>query len=256
MSRRYEFDDEHLKLLIYGEPGSGKTRLAATAAMDERLAPVLMLEAFGNPLSIRDYEKKPDIISLEAMEDFNDPYYWLRDGQDPEDPYCKAFKLNPPYKTLIVDGLTEVQRYVIRKVSGVDNIEPGNLTAALGRQGFGQMLGTMLNWAVHYIQLDMNVILTSLQHNKTVNDIAFCQPLIWGQSGNEICGYVHAVARLTTQLAAPKRFMGHPDRPVTMDANNVAMFRETATYYAKNQYNVGVEHLVDPIMSDIMDLIE
>lgn len=256
MAKRFEPGKTKYKALIYGQAGTGKTRLSATAALDKRLAPVLMLEAFGNPISLSDYKSIPDIITLEEMADFNPVYDWLSKGQPKDHPYCEEFDLNPPYKTLIVDGLTEVQRFVMRMIRNDAKVGPGSLTGSLGFQGFGQLLGTMLKWAVHYVGLDMNVILTSLEKSE-MNPRQFAKPLLWGQSGNELCGYVHQVVRLTTQLAAPKALMRHKEDPVDpKTTNNVAMFRETATYYAKDQYGIKEEHLTDPTLTKILDLIE
>ena len=256
--RKYQFVDEKLKLLLYGQPGSGKTRTAATAAFDERMGNVLMLEAFGNPISIRDYPKKPDIITIEKMSDFNHPYQWITDGQDPNADFAKELDLKPPYSTLIIDGLTEIQRFVTRRVSGVEYTEPGDLATALTRQGFGQVLGTMLNWAVHFVRLDMNVILTSLEANQVNVDtgITHRHPLIWGQSGNEIAGYMFMVARLTNDLVGARLLMQETVDPVTDETSTVAFFKETPQYYAKDQYGITVSHLTDPTIGKILDLID
>jgi len=260
MSQRYVFEDTKLKALIYGQPGSGKTRLSASAAMDKRFGKVLMLEAFGNPISIKDYDPAPDIITIEDIADFNEPYAWLAAGQ-PKDDFCKDFGLKPPYDTLIVDGLTEVQRLVTRKITGIDFTSPGDLTGRMDRQGFGQLLGTMLNWAVHYIQLDMHVILTSLEatRQETQGGLVHARPLLWGQSGNEICGYVYMVVRVVTALAAEKTLYTDGDDPVTVNTHNVAYFSETSKYYAKEQYGLAadfINHLTDPTMGKILDLLE
>ena len=34
------------------------------------------------------------------------------------------------------------------------------------------------------------------------------------------------------------------------------MFRETATYYAKDQYGIKAAHMTDPTLTKILDLIE
>lgn len=254
MAKRYDITQKKYKAMIYGQPGTGKTRLSATAALDDRLAPALMLEAFGNPISLGDYKKIPDIITLEGMEDFNPVFEWLSEGQDPNHEYCKEMELSPPYQTLIVDGLTEVQRFVMRIIRGEEKLDPGSLVKTMDWPAFNRLLGTMLNWAVHFVGLDMNVILTSLEKSASEKDKT--KPLLWGQSGNEMCGYVYQVVRLTTQLAAPKGYMRDENDPVTKETNNVAMFRETPTYYAKDQYGIVEEHLTDPTLTKILDLIE
>ena len=192
------------------------------------------------------------------MSDFNRPYEWIEAGQSPLHGFCEEFNLNPPYKTIIVDGLTEVQRFVINKVSNKGfATKPGTLTPRLDRQGFGQLLGTMLNWALHYVQLDINVILTSLEADKqAAGEMRKAWPLLWGQSGNEICGYVYSVARLVTQLNAPKALLKAEVDKVTKQTQNVALFRETHQYYGKDQYGMSRYHITDPTMTRIMDLLE
>jgi hypothetical protein len=256
--KKFEHKRANYKALIYGQAGSGKTRLSATAELDERLAPALMLEAFGNPISLGDYPKIPDILTVEKMADFNPVYNWLAEGQKKDAQFAKDFDLKPPYKTVIVDGLTEVQRFVMNMIRNEEDLDPGKLVKLMDWPGFNRLLGTMLNWANHFVSLDMNVILTSLE--KVESQKVYSKPLLWGQSGNELCGYVHQVVRLTTQLAAPKVYLRDPNDPVIVrgedKTNNVALFRETPTYYAKDQYGIPVEHMTDPTLGKILDLIE
>jgi hypothetical protein len=258
MAKKVDAESVPFKSVIYGQPGSGKTTLAASAVNDERFGNVLMLDAFGNPMVLRKWAKKPDIITLAEMADFNDPYEFLTEGQESSHPFCKKFNLRPPYKTLVVDGTTEVQRFITRIITGSGTLGPGDIVGALGRQGFGQLLGTMLNWAVKFISLDMNVILTCLEATKTDanTNIIHKEPLIWGQSGNEISGYVYLVTRLVRRLAAPKSFLEADVDPLKSDSINIALFEETTSYYCKDQYGLGVDHLCNPTLGRILDLIE
>lgn len=245
------YDEPLLKMLLYGNPGCGKTTLVGTASEVESLWPVLYLNAKGNPVVLRENEKRPDVVTIARMKEFNGPYKWITGGQDPKDEFAVEHNLGSEgeYKTLVVDAITEVQRHVVRLIAGGEYIDAGALMPNLGRQGFGQLLGTMLNWADHFIELPMNVILVSHEANKE-NRVS---PLLWGQSGFEICSQVLLVMRLTTGLALP----AHVENDIegTIDFN-VAQVLETYPVYAKDQYNMGVKYIVDPTMKKVMDLIE
>jgi len=261
MAQRYAAEAEKLKLMLYGQPGSGKTTIAGTAASCGSLGNVLMLESFGNPIALRRLVKMglaiPDVITIEDIVDFNEPYEWLVKGQDPKNDYVKRFDLNPPYDTLIIDGMTEVQRFVIRKVLGGKNIKPGDLSPKLQRQGFGQVLATMLNWAVHFVKLDMNLILTTLEAKTVVqNEPTYYSPLMWGQAGTEIAGMFYTVGRVIPMLKAPKKLMTATTDKMTSKTHSVMLVHETVNYYGKDQHGMNIQHMCDPTMAKIMDLIE
>lgn len=258
--------DDKLKLLVYGRPGCGKTYLMGTGAGDKRLGRCLMLEAKGNPISLRKMKVKPDIISIHSMQDFNAPYRWLSDGQDPDDPFCKEFELEPPYSTLLIDGLTEVQRQMVRRITGVVDMMPGELTPPLGRQGFGSLLGSMLNWAVKFFDLAettiwgdraVNIMISS--HEATSTDdkqVVSIKPLIWGQSGDEIAGYAYMVMRLSTRMQVDGDIKAENPDVIKPDVFNVGQVWPTTKTYAKDQYQTGVTHIINPSMERILDLIE
>lgn len=258
MTKKYEQKDEGLKLLVYGAPGSGKTWFAGSAAEDDRFGRVLMLETFGNPISLRNKERKPDILTLEELEDFNDPYEWLSDGQPANSAWARNLGLTPPYGTVIIDGATEVQRFIMRKISGTGVVGPGDLSTQLSRQGFGQLLGTMLNWSIHYfglVSLGINVIITGLEANKQDDTMLIRNsPLFWGQSGNELCGYAYMVMRLSPKLRVDPELKA--DDEVFADSTyNVGQIVETKRSYAKDQYGCGVTHIINPTAAKVADLI-
>ena len=258
MTKKYEQANEGMKLLIYGQPGCGKTWLSGSASEDSRFGRALMLETFGNPISLRNKEKMPDILTLEKLEDFNEPYEWLTEGQPTHSPWAKSLGLTPPYGTIIIDGATEVQRFIMRKISGNSVAGPGDLTTAMSRQGFGQLLGTMLNWSIHYFNLaslGINVIITGLEANKQDESmIVRNSPLFWGQSGNELCGYAYMVMRLSVKLRVDPELKAD-DQIFNDDTYNVGQLVETKRTYAKDQYDCGVTHIINPTMAKVADLI-
>lgn len=261
MAKRFEDSDQGLMGIFYGQPGCGKTTLLATACDDKRFGRVLDLDAFGNPQVLRKRDPRPDIILMEVLEDFNEPYNWLLEGQ-PAGPgsYAKKLKLTPPYKTLFVDGTTEVQRFIVNLITGAAGMDPGQMVGSLGRQGFGQLLGTMMNWSKHYIELSklgLNVFFTCLEADKKdESQVSHFEPLIWGQSGLELCGYVLLVGRLTARLKTDKEIKGLDDAIFSKSTFNVLQILPTTASYAKDQYDCGTSYIINPTMSSILDLIE
>jgi len=244
------YDKPLLKMMVYGTPGCGKTTFVGTAAEVEELWPVLYLNAKGNPSVLRKREKRPDVVTINKMSDFNEPYAWITDGMKADAPFATEHNLSGDYRTVVVDAITEVQRHVVRRVAGGEAIKPGDLMPLLGRQGFGQLLGTMLNWANAFIELPMNVILVSHEAEKESR----VSPLLWGQSGLEICSQVLLVMRLATQLALPANVLN--ELPKSDSRYNVGQILETYTVYAKDQYSMGVKYIEDPTLQKVMDLIE
>ena len=85
---------KHLKILVYGSPGVGKTVFAATTNDDKRTSPALLIDLEGGTLSIAD--KDIDVVRVTKFKQFNEIYEYLRNGSH--------------YKTVIIDSLTEVQK--------------------------------------------------------------------------------------------------------------------------------------------------
>lgn len=246
------YDDPLLKMMIYGKPGCGKTTLIGTSWEVEKLWPMLYLNVKGNPSVLRKNEHRPEVITVDKMQDFNKPYDWLVKGQKEDTKFFEEYDISGgPYNCLVVDAITEVQRHVVRRVVAGEHTKPGDLLPLLGRQGFGQLLGTMLNWSDLFLKLPMNVILVS--HESTHQDTGYTSPLLWGQSGMEICSQVLLVMRLLPKTALPAYLKKE------VDANkgfNVAQVRESLNVYAKDQYELGSMYIEDPTMKKVMDLIE
>jgi KaiC/GvpD/RAD55 family RecA-like ATPase len=111
-----EQEAKYLRLLVYGEPGSGKTWLGASACLDELTSPVLYVEYKSQIASLRsnpEYVKAMEdgrlvILSLDKYEELNHVYTYLFRGQGSSESFDELFPTFP--KTLVVDSLTELQR--------------------------------------------------------------------------------------------------------------------------------------------------
>lgn len=257
---------DYLKILFYGQPGSTKTRTSATAAADPRTSPCLMLEAAGNPHSIRDYDQKPDVITMESLTDYNEPYNWLAAGQRKDHPFVQKFQLNPPYKSLIVDGLTEIQRMSFNLQTGSTKIGPGSFPGKVQIQHFGTVLAQMINFTKLYFSLPMHVIITSLERqdkDDLTGSIKYC-PYLWGQSKTEVGGYAYIVARLTHVAILTnenKKFLKAIENTTDGNVTSVALFKPTGKYDAKDQYGMRdesgnlIDFMVNPSITKMLDAI-
>lgn len=248
----------YLRLLLYGEPGSTKTRTAATAALDERTSPVLMLNAGGNPISFRDYPTMPDVLEIEELKDLNPVYNWLINGQRPSDPIVDKFQLTPGYKTVILDSMTDLQRMSLGKVSGSDDLLPGDMPPDNDYRYFGKVLSQMVKVAMwFYERLQLNVIMTALEHsdkNEATGTITY-KPLIWGQSSVEVAGYAYIVARMVHRTRIGDK-AGMREDAVSQNATSVALFKPSGIYVAKDQTGRLGNGMTDPTITKILDKIE
>ena len=88
-----------LKFLIHAKWGLGKTTLLSTAVFDPRTSPVMVLDFEGGAdLRFADLPKdKFTIVHIQTVRDLSKVYNYLKRGDH-------------PYKTVMLDSLTEIQK--------------------------------------------------------------------------------------------------------------------------------------------------
>lgn len=121
---------KYLKMLIYGPYGVGKTTLAASAEDVPEMSDVLYIDAEGGMLSLAD---RPDIdvIEINDFSQFARIHQYLirhcaaRDANDTEalkkleESLGLDRKVPKRYNTVVIDSLSEVQRYNMYQLLGV-----------------------------------------------------------------------------------------------------------------------------------------
>lgn len=87
-----------INLLVYGDPGAGKTHLAGTAADSPHTSPVLVLDVDGGVTTLR-HRQEIDVVTIRSerqlRDSYNKLYHSIKDG-----------KIH--YKTVVIDSLTEL----------------------------------------------------------------------------------------------------------------------------------------------------
>lgn len=196
------FEDVYLRALIYGDSGSGKTRLTGTAMQCVETSPMLTLNARGQPISyrfLRDKWYMPLVLSVETMRDFNDTYAWIMDNQ-PLPTVLKEFVDKPNgdawdakvaglpepfnyiyrylgnwvasghstelrFRCFTVDSITQVQRISSDVVMDYDDAAyspSGFEPKKRGYTEYQQMLDMMMKFSDHHYKLPIHVIMTAL----------------------------------------------------------------------------------------------
>lgn len=139
-----------IKMLIYGQSGIGKTRLAASAADVKELCPVLFVDAEAGTMSIRERKdlqvfRMSDYAALQKFVGF------MRNGVEKE------------YKTVVVDSLTDIGRTVIRQcVLDARRANSNHDPEIPGMQDWGRYTERMKIIIRSLRDSPVNVVLTSL----------------------------------------------------------------------------------------------
>jgi hypothetical protein len=132
------------RVLIYGRPKSGKTRLAASAP------DVLLIDVNeqGTASVRKDYD--PNVYPVEYWQEINDVYWYLQ-GAD------------HPYKSVSIDGITAMQNLCLNFVLGeMQALDASRDPDMPSRQAWGKVGKLMRTQITNFRNLPMNVVFTAL----------------------------------------------------------------------------------------------
>jgi DNA polymerase III delta prime subunit len=149
-----EVDMQHLKILIYGPPGVGKTTLAASAQAVKSMQEVLMVNIEGGMLSITDpavYKAAnvPDVVDLENFDFVTQLFRYLR---------APGHK----YKTVVIDSLSELNKVNLDDVIAKKRAAGGKNASAddVFLEDYGTNTKQMRRVVRGFRDLPLNVIMT------------------------------------------------------------------------------------------------
>jgi hypothetical protein len=186
----------YINMIIYGDPGAGKTRLAGSACVIPNMSPVLLLDWEGGTLSLAD-----DYDAVEVLR----PTTWKQVDQ-----IYGALYDNNPYRTVIVDSLTEAQKFCMQQIMrDVVEANPSRDRDIASLREWGKQ-GEQLRRLVRALRdLPCNTIFTALcnEEKDDSGKLIKRRPALPGQLKGEIAGYVDIVGYLYQ-----KEFVRGPDR--------------------------------------------
>lgn len=187
---------------MYGEPGAGKTYLAATAQDSEDTQPVLFLDAEGGVVTLR-RRKDIDVKPIRSMEDVSQVHNEL-------------FKDPTYYKTVVIDSLSEIQRLDMRTIMENEKSraqDPDKIDVDVATQrAWGKSRERLARILRHYRDLPCHVIATCLLATEQFDEkeknspIKLFFPSMPGKLRGEVPGVFDVVGFLQAQVDSNGNF--------------------------------------------------
>lgn len=253
-----------LKLFVYGNYGTGKTRLAGSAALVPQMRDVLMIDAEAGDLTIATQEDTADHISVVRVSTFKElarvqeylkAHCKLRDEGNMErlkelekllfvdyDPNAPAKEFN----TVIVDSLSEAETFSMYQLLGInENTRLDEETQMAEWAEYKRNNSQILRLVRAFRDLPMNVIITSAASYTQDEFKRFVyQPSLTGKLSKQVQGFMDIVGFLV----------------VTADGGGEDVRRmfvqPSAKYDAKNRLSsFKGTHFDNPTMSSILQAV-
>jgi phage nucleotide-binding protein len=169
-------------LLIYGDPGVGKTVLAGSAHIVAEMTPVLFLDIEGGTMSLRKKYPGVKVIRIEKFADLIRVWQALKDGKH-------------NFKTVVVDSLTEAQKlgmYQIMAAAKLKDPERDPDLAGIGE--WGKNTEQIRKLVRAFRDLPMNTIFTALAMQEQLRSGGRrVKPSLSAKLSNEVAGFLDVV---------------------------------------------------------------
>lgn len=244
-----------LKAMIYGFGGTGKTTFAFSFQEDERTAPILVLNASGNP----DWPMRanPDVvvIDLDAYEDIDLPYAFLHAGQPAAHEFRKRFDIPQEvvFKTVIVDTFSDWQQKLIESVTGQQTVTKLSDARGPTLKERSPILSKTIKPARELLTtLNLNVILCLQERTKINIDggSETCVPFIDGGARELVPSWANFVGHLSNQGITK------PDSKERVIVPVLTWRSASIESYTKNQWVPSIDErgLAAPTATKLLDL--
>ncbi len=172
--------DHFIKALIFWKPGSWKTTFASTAPKP------LFLSAEGGLLSIAD--KSPDAVIIQTLKDLQDAHHYLK-------------TTNHPYKTVVIDSITEINEIVKAEIEKKNG-------RYIRKDDWGEVLTKIKRIIRDFRDLPMHCIFLAQEAvEKDKEEIIRIYPSLNGKAATEIAAACDIVGYMDIDKTSRERYM-------------------------------------------------
>lgn len=239
-------DDQwsHLKMMVYGGFGVGKTWFAGTSVQDKNLGPVLLVDCDGGGRTLQGKRqfKGIKIVRMLDFRGFNKVYEMLDS--------------NPgAWGTVIVDNLNEAHNMAMKlQMAEVVKKDATREPEVPSQREYGIVRAQIRKLITYFVNLDVNLIVTCHAdlHKDDVDGRIYIRPAVAGKLHYEIPGLLGVVGYLTAdRVSAVKARKGGDNAQVVRTMH----FQPHGRIDAKDQSDALGFSLEDPTVPQIAKLI-
>lgn len=231
--------EDYVNVIIYADSGTGKTVLSGSADAVPEMSPVIFVDIEGGTFSLRAFYPGVHIVRIKSWAEMQDLYSALRRGDH-------------PYKTVVLDSLTEIQKFAMNEIMReVVEKDPDRDSEVPSIREWGKSGEQIRRLVRGFRDLPMNVIFTALvvedKHPKT-GKMTY-RPSLPGKLAREVPGYVDLVLYMYKK-EIPNPIEG--EKPINA---RLLLTSATEEYVCKDRSNNLPPVLVEPTMRLIYDAV-
>lgn len=259
---------DKLKILVYGEPGAGKTVLAGSAQDCKSMKNALMISVEAGTLSIRD--RDIDVLDPDSIREFRNIFDWIASharfrqqfedsGYEDDDALDNLKMLHKDlfkeetdepklFRTVIIDNLTEVNTLASDEVLDVDKDSIVLDPPIERRRDWGKIKKMVGKIVRDFKNLPIHTIITAHKTKDGDEPDSKFKPAVTGNLKDELPGFFDVVGILQPVQEEDENGESIINRYFSVEGSD--------RFIAKDRSDSLGTTMINPTMSDIMSKIE